>query len=115
MKQSLESVKSILALMTPKMGHKYELTDDSPEEHSITFEVDRIAFTIVQNNDTEFELYIWNRTHGSRENPPEDYETSVAKSPSIYNLVGTVYRILHNDKIQYVMESVVEELFPLKE
>ena len=110
----MEEFASAITRLAPKHERTLNITERSEEE--VSFELDNYPFTftwgvvdrpsIVRTIPVvQFSLCIWHTVGGGRWHPPEDVDTTLIESQSVYDCIRVAFETVAKDEIRGIMEN----------
>ena len=110
----LEEFASAILRLAPKHDRQVGITDRDADQ--VSFHLDGYPFTLsweVFNRPcigrtvpvVQFALCIWHQTHGSYWDPPEDVDTTLVESQSVYDCIRVALETVAKEEIRLSIEN----------
>jgi len=112
--KGLEEFASAMVRLAPKNDRCFERTQH--DEELVSFNLDGYAFTLSWGEVNkpsigrtvpvvQFSLCIWHTVGGGRWHPPEDVDTTLIESQSIYDCIRVAFETVAKEEIRINMEN----------
>lgn len=115
--QAAKGLKEFVATLTrvaPALRRTLHVTEQDDEQ--VSFELSGYPFTLTWGETTkpsigrsvwvvQYSLCIWHQTPGNRWSPPEDVDTTLITSQSLYDCLRTAFETVAKDEVRIVLEN----------